>query len=172
MRIGPFKFSPTAVYIAFISSLITVPAGVLITTLFKRARSKKEVNHVRQEGLSNITLPYWVKYISYFLCFALTIICGFFIILYSFEFGKSRANKWLFKVIVSFVQTVIIVEPLKVVVISLALAMIIRKIDQSVLDAIAPHEIADEDKRFLDLCSFEEELDSQPLIAPKPPSGQ
>ena len=130
MRIGPFKFSPTAVYIAFISSLITVPAGVLITTLFKRARSKKEVNHVRQEGLSNITLPYWVKYISYFLCFALTIICGFFIILYSFEFGKSRANKWLFKVIVSFVQTVIVVEPLKVVVISLALAMIIRKIDQ------------------------------------------
>ena len=57
--------------------------------------------------------------------------CGFFIILYSFEFGRSRANKWLFKVIVSFVQTVIIVEPLKVVVISLALAMIIRKIDQS-----------------------------------------
>ena len=40
------------------------------------------------------------------------------------------------------------------------------------MDAIAPHEIADEDKRFLDLCSFEEELDSQPLIAPKPPSGQ
>ena len=38
------------------------------------------------------------------------------------------------------------------------------------LDAIEPHEIVDEEKRFLDLCSFEAEFDSQPLIAPKPPT--
>ena len=169
IRVGPFKFSPTSVWISFISSVIVVPPMVLAVTLFKRARSKKEVPG-KTAGCSNIKLPWWVKYISYSMNFLMTITCGFFTILYSFEFGKARADKWLLEELMSFAQNIILIEPCKVVFISLAIALILKKLDQSFLDSVEPHEIEDEDKRFLDLCSFEAEVDSQPLIPPKPPT--
>lgn len=142
----------------------------MAVTLFKRARSKKETEPQSEGGCSNIKLPYWVKYVSYFLNFSMTIVGGFFTILYSFEFGKARADKWLLEELMSFAQNIIIIEPIKVVFISLAIALILKKLDQSFLDAVESHEIADEDKRFLDLCSMEAEHDSQPLLAPKPPT--
>ena len=100
----------------------------------------------------------------------MVLVCGFFTILYSFEFGKERSNKWLLELCLSFVKNILIIQPIKVIIISLAIAAILRKIDNSFLDTVEHVEIEDEDKRFLDLCSFQDEVDSQPLIAPKPPS--
>lgn len=170
IRIGPFKFSPTAVWISFCASLISVPPVIMAITLFKRARSKKETSPEKEPGCSNIKFPYWVKYISYFLNFAMTIVCAFFTILYSFEFGKERADKWLLDELMSFAQNIILIEPCKVAFISLGIAMILRKLDNSFLDSVESHEIEEEEKRFLDLCSFEAEIDSQPLLPPKPPT--
>ena len=100
----------------------------------------------------------------------MVLVCGFFTILNSFEFGKERSNKWLLELCLSFVQNILIIQQIEVIIISLAIAAILRKIDNSFLDTVEHVEIEDEDKRFLDLCSFQDEVDSQPLIAPKPPS--
>ena len=194
MRIGPLKLSPTSIWISFCASLITIPPVLTCITMFRRAKVKKEkVSRSRSQSVSNthgvnpvagtnveenssgrgcsgIMLPWWAIYIGYGLNLVMVLVCGFFTILYSFEFGKERSNKWLLELCLSFVENILIIQPIKVIIISLAIAAILRKIDNSFLDTIEPEEIVDEDKRFLDLCSFQDEVDSAPLIAPKPPS--
>ena len=195
IHIGPFKMSPTSIFISFMASLITIPPVLLCITLFRRAKPKKEKPVPRSRaasvsqthgvhptegtnaeerasgrGCSGIMLPSWCTHLAYGLNLVTVLVCGFFTILYSFEFGRERSNKWLLELCLSFVENILIVQPVKVILVSLAIATILRKIDNSFLDTIEPEEIEDEDKRFLDLCSFQEEVDSQPLIAPKPPS--
>ena len=88
----------------------------------------------------------------------MVLVCGFFTILNSFEYDKEKSNKWLFELCLSFVKNILIVQPIKMIIISLAMAAILRKIDNSFLDTVEPEEIEDEDKRFLDLCSFRRAL--------------
>ena len=79
------------------------------------------------------TFPHWTVYIawlcknrffpiqhhrstSHFLVIVLSITtCSFFIILYSMEWGAKRANEWLMTMMLSFGQSVLIVDPLKVI---------------------------------------------------------
>ena len=195
IQIGPFKLSPTSIWISFCASLITVPPVIMCVTLFRRASAKKEKkkrtsrapsvseNHgvnptedteVSQagRGCSGIMLPWWSIYIGYGLNLIMVLVCGFFTILYSFEFGKERSNQWLLELCLSFVENILIIQPIKVLLISLAFAAILRRIDNSFLDTVEPEEIENEDKEFMDLCSMQDEVDSQPLIAPKPPSDK
>ena len=153
-------------------------------------------------GCSGIMLPWWSVYVAWSLNCLMVIVCGFFTILYSFEFGKERSNRWLLELCLSFVQNILIIQdcfieirndryyyvsfsliilyvvwmtqtqrnnvkPLKVLCVSLAIATLLRKIDNSFLDTVEPEEIQDEDKRFIDMCSIQDEHDAQPLIAPK-----
>jgi len=47
-------------------------------------------------------------------CFFSIITPAFFTILYSMEWGKTKANEWLTTFVLSFFQSVIVVQPIKV----------------------------------------------------------
>lgn len=47
-------------------------------------------------------------------CFFSITSAGFFTILYSLEWGKEKANEWLTTFLLSFFQSVIVVQPIKV----------------------------------------------------------
>ena len=47
-------------------------------------------------------------------CFFSITSAGFFTILYSLEWGKEKANEWLTTFLLSFFQSVIVVQPVKV----------------------------------------------------------
>jgi len=47
-------------------------------------------------------------------CFFSVIAPAFFTILYSMEWGKTKANEWLTTFVLSFFQSVIVVQPIKV----------------------------------------------------------
>lgn len=53
--------------------------------------------------------------------------CSFFIILYSLEWGAKRANEWLITMILSFGQSILVIDPLKVFLITAVISMIIRR---------------------------------------------
>ena len=59
-------------------------------------------------------LPHWLIYIAYFLCFVVSAVSGFFVILYGFSFGKVKSDKWVVAMLVSFTQSVFLIQPVKV----------------------------------------------------------
>ena len=59
-------------------------------------------------------LPYWCVYIAWFLSFVVVALSGFFTLLYSFEWGKKKSSQWLTAFILSFIESVILIQPVKV----------------------------------------------------------
>lgn len=61
--------------------------------------------------------------------------CSFFIILYSLEWGAKRANEWLMTMLLSFGQSILVIDPLKVFLITAVISFLIRKpYDDETLD--------------------------------------
>ncbi|OWF47600.1 Polycystic kidney disease and receptor for egg jelly-related protein [Mizuhopecten yessoensis] len=75
------------------------------------------------------TLPHWCIYIAWVLCFFSITSSGFFTILYSMEWGPEKANEWLTTFLMSFFQSVLVVQPIKVFVLVAFIACILKKPD-------------------------------------------
>lgn len=61
--------------------------------------------------------------------------CSFFIILYSLEWGAKRANEWLVTMMLSFGQSILVIDPLKVFFITAIISFLIRRpYDDETLD--------------------------------------
>ena len=60
------------------------------------------------------TLPYWCAYIAWVVTALCIVVCVFFAILYSLQFDKGKSEAWLFAFFFSFVQSVVLLQPLKV----------------------------------------------------------
>jgi len=61
--------------------------------------------------------------------------CSFFIILYSLEWGAKRANEWLMTMLLSFGQSILVIDPFKVFLITAIISFLIRKpYDDETLD--------------------------------------
>ncbi len=61
--------------------------------------------------------------------------CSFFIILYSLEWGAKRANEWLMTMILSFGQSILVIDPIKVFFITAVISFLIRRpYDDETLD--------------------------------------
>lgn len=54
---------------------------------------------------------------------------AFFVILYSMEWGRERSNDWLCSMFMSFFQSLFVVDPLKVFIITAIIACILKKAD-------------------------------------------
>ncbi|XP_078495959.1 uncharacterized protein LOC100175984 [Ciona intestinalis] len=117
--------------------------------------------------------PHWCVYIAWTLTSVAVILSGFFSIMYSFEWGKDKANRWLSNMMLSFWQSVFIVQPIKVVLLSMFVATIVKKPDQQALDSVEAREVREAERNFINLCAndIESELQEKEAVAPpKPPS--
>ena len=73
--------------------------------------------HLVQKGypsMEGLRLPYWVKYVAWFLVFAIWFLCAFFIMLYSMEWGKNKSEEWVTTFLLSFCESVFCLDPVKV----------------------------------------------------------
>jgi hypothetical protein len=78
-------------------------------------------------------------FVNIFLCILVVVLsiltCSFFIILYSLEWGAKRANEWLITMILSFGQSILVIDPLKVFLITAIISFLIRRpYDDETLD--------------------------------------
>ena len=62
------------------------------------------------------TLPHWVIYIAYVLIFFASGTAAFFVILYGFQFGKEKSDNWMKSMMLSFWQSVLVIQPVKVII--------------------------------------------------------
>ena len=64
--------------------------------------------------LQGCFLPSWCNYIAWFLAFAAVFLSAFFIMLYSMQWGKQKSEEWLTTFLLSFFESVIFLDPIKV----------------------------------------------------------
>ncbi|XP_035695282.1 LOW QUALITY PROTEIN: polycystin-1-like [Branchiostoma floridae] len=69
-------------------------------------------------------LPYWFVYIAYLLCAIIIAGCMVVIIMYGQAFGRDQATKWVLSMFLSLIQSMFLMEPIRVILIALFLASI------------------------------------------------
>uniref|UniRef100_A0A7M5WZ65 Uncharacterized protein n=1 Tax=Clytia hemisphaerica TaxID=252671 RepID=A0A7M5WZ65_9CNID len=87
--------------------------------LKKKEKKKKEPTY----------LPEWVLYPAWVLNILVILGCGFMVVWYGMAFGNKRSLEWLTSVTIGLVQDILLVQPLKVLVIAVFVALVVRKLD-------------------------------------------
>lgn len=81
----------------------------------------------RQPAVKMRLLPWWFVFVGWFLVIATTLTAGFFTLLYGLKFGKRRQEQWLTALVISVFQDVLVSQPIKILLLSVFLAFVIRK---------------------------------------------
>ncbi|XP_033737386.1 polycystic kidney disease protein 1-like 2 [Pecten maximus] len=74
-------------------------------------------------------LPFWCLYVAWTLVVLSVLASGFFVILYSIEWGTEKSSRWLTAFFLSFIESVIFIQPLKVVTVALVLILVFKRVD-------------------------------------------
>jgi len=72
-------------------------------------------------------LPWWFIYIAWFLTFGSCVTCAYFIMQYGLRYGWQTSLDWLVSMSVSVIQSVVIVQPIKVVVMAGVFAIFLKR---------------------------------------------
>jgi len=89
-------------------------------------------------------LPWWVGIIAWVFAIVAAVASGFFIILYTFEFGYEKSKEWCTAVLFSFFCGLLLEQPIKILLIAFALAFFCRKssdVYPTQLDIVADHSV-------------------------------
>lgn len=87
--------------------------------------NSKKASSIKQKKKKG--LPHGLVYVAWVLCFLASVTSAAFTVFYSLQWGPEIANKWLIAFVTSFFQSILIIQPLKVVIAALLFAIIIKK---------------------------------------------
>ncbi|XP_051815403.1 polycystic kidney disease protein 1-like 2 [Acanthochromis polyacanthus] len=82
-------------------------------------------------------LPWWFIFVGWLLVIGTSVVSGYFTMLYGLNFGKERSISWLVSMIVSFFQSLLLIQPLKVLCIAIFFALVIKKVDEEDFQNVA-----------------------------------
>ncbi|NWZ62626.1 PK1L2 protein, partial [Acrocephalus arundinaceus] len=74
-------------------------------------------------------LPWWFVFIAWFLVAATSGVSGFFTMLYGLHYGKENSIKWLISKVISFLESLFITQPLKVLGFAAFFALVLKKVE-------------------------------------------
>ena len=125
LQFGPFLVSASVILVSIYGSLVVFPINLIVVHLFRKSRpkhfiseEKKKASSTKQAMVTFLRKKYWFSHRVTYLAWALTILVnlasGLFIILYALDWGEEKANSWLSSLVLSTIQSVIIVQPFKV----------------------------------------------------------
>jgi len=119
ISIGPMTLTPQQISNSLFSSLIVFPPVLIIAVFFsksvpKGSRSNKTSATGKKRSGCKVQLPFWCAYIAWFLVALSIIVSAFFTILYSFEWGREKSTAWLTSFLLSFAESIVLIQPVKV----------------------------------------------------------
>jgi len=128
ISIGLITLTPQQISNSLLSSLIVFPPVLLIAVFFSKSLPKSNVrtmspdesqenttrNGKTPRSLCNPVLPYRCIHVAWFLVALSILVSSFFTILYSFEWGRDKSSSWLTAFLLSFLESVILIQPVKV----------------------------------------------------------
>ncbi|PAA69298.1 hypothetical protein BOX15_Mlig000160g1 [Macrostomum lignano] len=120
--------------------------------IFNPDSTSCEEHSVIEQQETSWQLPHWCRYIAWVLLLSSVVTAGVFIVFYAMDWGQEKSEAWLIAFFLSFSETVLIIQPLKVLLIGLVMALFLRK-DYDLLDSssIRVRQIVDSQERFLNL---------------------
>ena len=139
IRIMGFSFSIRQVSIGLMSSLVIVPANFIIVTLFRKAKPKaskhaqgtddvdvEAAEQTKKPAASKGGLPHWFVYVAYVVAFVATCVPATFVIMYGMQFGPEKSAQWLMSMSISFLQDVLLMQPVKVFALATLFAILVK----------------------------------------------
>ncbi|AWP12851.1 putative polycystic kidney disease protein 1-like 2 [Scophthalmus maximus] len=84
----------------------------------------------KKSGCCRGGLPWWFIFVGWLLVIATSSVAGYFTMIYGLKFGKERSISWLVSMIVSFFQSILVIQPLKVLCLAAFFALVIKKVDE------------------------------------------
>uniref|UniRef100_A0A672TGB3 Polycystin 1 like 2/pseudo n=1 Tax=Strigops habroptila TaxID=2489341 RepID=A0A672TGB3_STRHB len=85
--------------------------------------------HDGKKSSSSKGLPWWFVFIAWFLVAATSGVSGFFTMLYGLHYGKENSIKWLISMAISFLESLFITQPLKVLGFAAFFALVLKKVE-------------------------------------------
>ncbi|KAA0723908.1 Polycystic kidney disease protein 1-like 2 PC1-like 2 protein [Triplophysa tibetana] len=73
-------------------------------------------------------LPWWFLFVGWALLFFMSGFSTFFTLLYGFQYGRESSIQWVITLTMSLVQSIFILQPLKVILVAIFFAMILRPV--------------------------------------------
>ena len=134
--IGPITISGKEITTSIASSIIVVPPILAITQLFLLCKRESENVYSKKDGRNsaissknvslnnslkklkskkNRPLPHWCIYIAWLIVFLSVAASAFFTILYALSWGGAKSTAWLVAFVLSFIESVILIQPIKVI---------------------------------------------------------
>ncbi|KAM7380789.1 hypothetical protein PAMP_004062 [Pampus punctatissimus] len=111
-------------------------------------------------------LPWWFIFVGWLLVIATSFVAGYFTMLYGLKFGKERSISWLISMIVSFFQSILVIQPLKVLCLAIFFALVIKKIEEKDLENVP---LVENDRNSGDCKSAQRVERDISLYEPPPP---
>ncbi|NXF29075.1 PK1L2 protein, partial [Nyctibius bracteatus] len=82
-----------------------------------------------KKSSSSKGLPWWFVFIAWFLVAATSCVSGFFTMLYGLHYGKENSIKWLISMAISFLESLFITQPLKVLGFAAFFALVLKNVE-------------------------------------------
>ncbi|KAL3877870.1 hypothetical protein ACJMK2_035514 [Sinanodonta woodiana] len=95
----------------------------------RREESWELEEHLIVRGLPRFEgfwLPSWTVYIAWILVVLSTIVPAFFTMLFSMQWGKQKSEEWLTTFLLSFIESLFCLDPVKVLLMACILALLVR----------------------------------------------
>ncbi|XP_035699127.1 polycystic kidney disease protein 1-like 2 [Branchiostoma floridae] len=141
VNLGIVSFTLHELYVSTMTSLCVLPVNVLLIQLFNRCKEKKQpaknsVYAAEKEDARSLMLntrsssqilPHGFVYVAWSVLVLVCCVSAFFTILYSLEWGPEKANAWLKTFLISFVQDVFVVQPVKILALSALVSFVCKK---------------------------------------------
>ncbi|XP_047736408.1 polycystic kidney disease protein 1-like 2 [Hyalella azteca] len=112
-------------------------------------RSKKLLRK-KMKKKNKKTFPWWTVFVAWGLVLAAIGASAFFVFSYSMQWGKDKSNSWLISMSLSVFQSVMIVQPLKVLLLAAVAAILLKKPDVE--------DLTEEERRINGLPAEDEDL--------------
>lgn len=167
IKVAGFSFSLAQVSIGITSSLVVFPSNLIVVQLFRKARAKEtKVKDAPKEGISaneidievgkekdekpkKEGIPHWFVYVAYALALGSSLASAVFVIFYGISYGEEKSARWLMSMTISFIQDVLISQPIKVFLLASIFALLIKDPNKAESDPLTDANKLSTDEEWL-----------------------
>ncbi|CAH1272997.1 PKD1L3 [Branchiostoma lanceolatum] len=112
LTVGSVELTADTLLVSLWTTLQVFPVNFIIVQIFRRWRPKGVPKS------SDRKLPYWFLYVGWALLALTTLASGFFLLLYSVEWGKDKSVQWLTAFGLAFLQSMVVVQPAQAIILA------------------------------------------------------
>ena len=142
-RIGSLVIDYKGIIIGIQSGFVVIPVNFVIAWIFRHTESFEQYRKRREGGgfgpvaKRKMLLPCGFLIIAWFLAIASIVASCVVVLFYSMQWGNDKSQQFVISVFTGFVQSAFFIQPIKLVLVAMALAIILKKTEDEteILDA-------------------------------------